>query len=213
MVSEVQNQNHFVLFPGSFHALQTMMNGSHFKNIHRLCLLGIFAVSQLISLQKKQGLLSCLACALGTKLRSSVRWAHSEPLSCVSPSHPLQLLKLQPFLETLASVLQHPGWGASPQNPYLPAPHPKSPPGTRFPPLVPDDRTQGCFIHSRCPSPQPVFLFCHERLRGNLWSKTPEVSSRSLLGCSYPSYPPVQFGSVESKDKILCVTFLCLKKK
>lgn len=107
--------------------------------------------------------------------------------------------------------LQHPGWGASPQNPYLPAAHPKSPPVTRFPPLVPDDRTQGCFIHSCCPSPQPVFLLCHERLRGNLWSQTPEVSSRSLLGCSNPSYPPVQFGSVESKDEILCGTFLCLK--
>lgn len=205
------------------------MNGSHFKNIHRLCLLGIFAVSQLISLQKKQGLLSCLACALGTKLRSSVRWAHSQPLSCVSPSHPLQLLKLQPFLETKhwqvcwtppgscwllpGGQLQHPGWGASPQNPYLPVAHPKSPPATRFPSLVPDDRTQGCFIHSRCPSPQPVFLFFPERLRGNLWSQTPEVSSRSLLGCSNPSYPPVQFGSVESKHEILCVTFLCLKKK
>lgn len=83
-ISEFQNRNYFVLFPGSFHAFQTMMNGSHFKNTHRLCLLGIFEVSQFISLQKKQGLLSCLACALGTKLRSSARRTHSQQLSRLS---------------------------------------------------------------------------------------------------------------------------------
>lgn len=170
-ISEVQNWNYCVLFPGSFHALQTMMNGSHFRSIHRLCLLGILEVSQFVSLQKKQGLLSYMV--LGTKLRSSARWTHSQPLNCLSlpPTAASQELFFSGDRSIgkctgphqalpdccLVGQLQHPGWGASPQNPYLPDPHPKSPPATRFPPpLVPDNWTQGCFIHSRCPSPQPV---------------------------------------------------------